>query len=106
MFSHRRAQVALYKEVRLLRLAVERMQDQLQEPPVTVLPEPEPLRPLLMEALRPLAEALQRQDQLTVQRTASLEDLILEVLQSVQPSQQEILRQGLTLPSSPVNSGR
>jgi hypothetical protein len=64
------------------------------------------VRALLLEALEPLALALQRQDSLLLQRTPPLEpllreqrEILLEVLSSVQPSQASLLMQDLSLPS-------
>lgn len=55
---------------------------------VRALPREEP-RPLLLEALVPLAQALQRQDSLAVQHQQETRELLLEVLQTQVPSASE-----------------
>lgn len=64
------------------------------------------VRALLLEALEPLAQALQRQDSLLLERTPPLQpllleqrELLLEILSSLQPSPASLLRQELSLPS-------
>lgn len=63
----------------------------------------------LMMALGPLSAALSRQDNLLLQQTPpllppleELKDLLMEVLVTVQPSQQELLRQELGISESTV----
>lgn len=46
-------------------------------------------RALLLEAMRPLAAALQRQDQMAQARSTEEQSLLLEVLSSLQPSAAE-----------------
>jgi hypothetical protein len=69
------------------------------------------LREGLLEALRPLAQALQRQDSLLLEQTARLErlqnsqqeqteELLLEVLNSLQPPASQQLLPRLESPSS------
>lgn len=48
-------------------------------------------RRLLMEAMFPLAEALLRQDSLASQQQAEIKELLLEVLNSQQPSAEDQL---------------
>jgi hypothetical protein len=55
-------------------------------------------RRLLMEAFRPLAEALQRQDSSQLQQNLELKELLLEVLSSLQPSAQEQISQRIGQP--------
>jgi hypothetical protein len=64
------------------------------------------VRALLLEALEPLAQALQRQDSLLLRQTRQLgqslqeeQELLLEILSSLQPSPASLLRQELSLPS-------
>jgi hypothetical protein len=61
----------------------------------------------LVMALGPLSAALSRQDNLLLERTpplqlplAELKELLMEVLETVQPSQQELLRQELGISGS------
>lgn len=61
-------------------------------------------RRLLMEAMFPLAEALHRQDSLHSQQQAELRELLLEMLNSLQPSAEQqispLIGQNLRIPSS------
>jgi hypothetical protein len=62
------------------------------------------LRSLLLEALEPMAAALQRQDQLTLEKHGQLMDLQREILQSLQPTAQEQVFQRLGLPTPQLSS--
>lgn len=61
-------------------------------------------RLLLMEAMRPLAAALERQDKLAEIRQDSQQELLLEVLNSLQPPASQQIGQ-LLLTNSSRNSG-
>ncbi len=62
-------------------------------------------RALLLEALTPVAQAMLRQDKRHQERGNQLEELLLEVLSSLQPSAQEqiskLIGQQLPSPTSP-----
>jgi hypothetical protein len=76
------------------------------------------LRPLLLEALTPVAQAMQRLDSrqqelacLVVQLPAEMQgrhletqELLLEVLQSLQPPPQQEIARRLGLPAPPISS--
>lgn len=51
------------------------------------------LRALLMEAMLPLADALRRQDQMHLAQYTELQELLLEVLNSLQPTAEEQISQ-------------
>lgn len=68
----------------MLRLQEQRLQEQNRQ--------------LLLEALRPVALAMQRQDSLHQQQHQQLESLLLEVLNSLQPSAAQQIFQRIGLP--------
>lgn len=91
-----------WRRRRRLRLALERelLLEQLQ-----LLVQQE-TRALLLEALTPLAQALQRQDSLLLQETHRLswqaetaEELLTELLQATQPSSRQQLEAALKSPT-------
>ena len=55
-------------------------------------------RQLLLEALRPVAEAMQRQDSLAELRQDHLQELLMEVLTSLQPSAEAQIYPRIGLP--------
>ena len=61
-------------------------------------------RALLVEAMRPLAEALQRQDQMHLAQSKELQELLLEILQATQPSALTQLSPLIGQPSLPPSS--
>lgn len=59
----------------------------------------------LMESLRPVAAAMLRQDSLHSQQKSEITELLLEVLNSLQPSAEDQIFQRIGLPA-PMNSSR
>jgi hypothetical protein len=82
------------------RRELRRAQEREQQLQLLLLMEQLPLlvrqetRAALLEALAPLAQALQRQDSLLLARTQPLEEMLLELLQA-QPTPASRLRQEL-----------
>ena len=74
------------REERLLRLVLWQVADQLERQQIQLRELELQQRRLLVEAMTPLAAALQRQDSLRSQQQAELKELLLEVLNSQQPS--------------------
>lgn len=74
------------REERLLRLVLWQVADQLERQQIQLRELELQQRRLLVEAMTPLAAALQRQDSLRNQQQAELKELLLEVLNSQQPS--------------------
>lgn len=85
------AQVQSRQELRRLREELAETKHQLQDSQFRVL----------MSALRPLAEAMQRQDSLHLKYHKEQEVLLLEVLNSLQPSAREQISQQIGLPTLP-----
>ena len=74
------------QEERLLRLVLWQVADQLERQQIQLRELELQQRRLLVEAMTPLAAALQRQDSLRNQQQTELKELLLEVLNSQQPS--------------------
>lgn len=70
---------------------------------VRALPQEQP-RPLLLEALQPLAQALLRQDSLAVQHQQETRELLLEVLNSQQPEVSEQIFRRIGPPAQKIFS--
>lgn len=103
----RRTERRLQEQARLIRVMLALHQEQVRQTNLQ----------LLREVMGPLAQALTRQDDLLVERTdrisssqssnqKELMDLMVELLNSVQPSPQEQIYRSLGLPTPPPSPPR